>query len=47
MAYAFLLVVALVSGAVSGIIGSGSSIMLLPVLVSQSGPKQAVPAFAS
>src|SRR3954468_16731039 len=46
MAYAFLLVVALVSGAVSGIIGSGSSIMLLPILVSQFGPKQAVPIMA-
>jgi uncharacterized membrane protein YfcA len=44
--YALVLVVALVSGAVSGIIGAGSSIMLLPVLVYQFGPKQAVPIMA-
>ena len=31
---------------VSGIIGAGSSIMLLPVLVFQYGPKQAVPIMA-
>ncbi|MCE9661271.1 MAG: sulfite exporter TauE/SafE family protein [Burkholderiales bacterium] len=46
MAYAFVLVVGLLSGAVSGIIGAGSSIMLLPVLVYQFGPKQAVPIMA-
>ena len=46
MAYAFVLVVGLVSGAVSGIIGAGSSVMLLPVLVFQFGPKQAVPIMA-
>ena len=44
--YAFVLIVGLVSGAVSGIIGAGSSIMLLPVLVYQFGPKQAVPIMA-
>src|SRR4029453_4668092 len=31
---------------VSGIIGAGASIMLLPVLVFQFGPKQAVPIMA-
>ena len=46
MAYLLVLVVGLVSGAVSGIIGAGSSIMLLPVLVYQFGPKQAVPIMA-
>ena len=46
MAYALILLVGLVSGAVSGIIGAGSSIMLLPVLVYQFGPKQAVPIMA-
>jgi uncharacterized protein len=46
VAYAFILIVGLVAGAVSGIIGTGSSIMLLPVLVFQFGPKQAVPIMA-
>ena len=41
-----MLVVGFVSGAVSGIVGAGSSIMLLPVLVYQYGPKQAVPIMA-
>jgi hypothetical protein len=39
-------VVALAAGALSGIIGAGSSIILLPVLVYQFGPKQAVPIMA-
>jgi uncharacterized membrane protein YfcA len=38
--------VGLAAGALSGIIGTGSSIMLLPVLVYQFGPKQAVPIMA-
>jgi uncharacterized membrane protein YfcA len=46
VAYALVLVVGLFAGAVSGIIGAGSSIMLLPVLVFQFGPKQAVPIMA-
>jgi uncharacterized protein len=46
VAYVFVLVVGLVSGAVSGIIGAGASIILLPVLVFQFGPKQAVPIMA-
>jgi uncharacterized membrane protein YfcA len=44
--YVFVLLVGLCAGAVSGIIGTGSSIMLLPVLVIQYGPKQAVPIMA-
>ena len=46
MAYAFVLVVGLFSGMVSGIVGAGSSVMLLPVLVFQYGPQQAVPIMA-
>ncbi|WP_240414969.1 sulfite exporter TauE/SafE family protein [Paenibacillus periandrae] len=44
--YLFVLLVGLVAGAVSGVIGTGSSIMLLPVLVFAFGPKQAVPIMA-
>jgi uncharacterized membrane protein YfcA len=40
------LIVGLVAGALSGIIGTGSSILLLPILVFQFGPKQAVPIMA-
>ena len=39
----FMLVLGLVAGALSGIIGTGSSIILLPILVFQFVPKQAVP----
>lgn len=46
MTYIFVLVVGLAAGALSGIIGTGSSIMLLPILVHQFGPKQAVPIMA-
>jgi len=46
LAYLFVLIVGLAAGALSGIIGTGSSIMLLPVLVYQFGPKQAVPIMA-
>lgn len=45
-AYLFVLAVGLVAGAVSGVIGTGSSLMLLPVLVWAFGPKQAVPIMA-
>ena len=45
-AYAFVLIVGLAAGAVSGIIGTGATIILLPVLVFQFGPKQAVPIMA-
>ncbi|MBO7744727.1 sulfite exporter TauE/SafE family protein [Paenibacillus sp. MWE-103] len=44
--YVFVLLVGLAAGAISGIIGTGSSIMLLPVLVIAFGPKQAVPIMA-
>lgn len=42
----FTLLVGLVAGVVSGVVGTGSSIMLLPVLVWSFGPKQAVPIMA-
>jgi uncharacterized protein len=42
----FILVVGLVAGTVSGIVGTGSSIMLMPVLIYAYGPKQAVPIMA-
>ncbi len=45
-AYVFVLAVGLLAGAVSGVIGTGSSLMLLPVLVWAFGPKQAVPIMA-
>src|SRR5204863_2839030 len=44
--YTFVLAVGLIAGAVSGIVGTGSSIMLVPVLVYQFGPKEAVPIMA-
>src|ERR1700721_1157896 len=44
--YALVLLVGLMSGILSGVIGTGSSIMLLPVLVFAFGPKQAVPIMA-
>jgi uncharacterized protein len=46
LAYFFVLIVGLAAGAISGIIGTGASIILLPVLVFQFGPKQAVPIMA-
>lgn len=46
LAYLFVLAVGLVAGTVSGIVGTGSSIMLVPVLVLAYGPKQAVPIMA-
>jgi uncharacterized membrane protein YfcA len=45
-AYGFVLLIGLAAGVISGIIGTGSSIMLLPVLVFTFGPKQAVPIMA-
>lgn len=44
--YLLVLAVGLAAGAISGVIGTGSSIMLLPVLVMAFGPKQAVPIMA-
>lgn len=46
MSYVFVLAVGLAAGALSGMIGTGSSILLLPILVLQYGPKQAVPIMA-
>jgi uncharacterized membrane protein YfcA len=46
MAYLMVLTVGLVAGTISGIIGTGASIMLVPVLVLAFGPKQAVPIMA-
>jgi uncharacterized membrane protein YfcA len=44
--FLFVLVVGLAAGTLSGIVGTGSSIMLMPVLVYQYGPKEAVPIMA-
>ncbi|MFB9755422.1 sulfite exporter TauE/SafE family protein [Paenibacillus hodogayensis] len=41
-----MLLIGVLAGAISGVIGTGSSIMLLPVLVFTFGPKQAVPIMA-
>ena len=46
MSFLFVLVVGLVAGTISGIVGTGSSIMLMPVLIYEYGPKQAVPIMA-
>jgi uncharacterized membrane protein YfcA len=44
--YAFILAVGLAAGTISGIVGFGSSIMLMPVLVIAFGPREAVPVMA-
>jgi uncharacterized membrane protein YfcA len=44
--YFFVLGVGLIAGIVGGIVGFGSSIMLMPVLVVAFGPRQAVPIMA-
>lgn len=44
--YLFVLVIGLGAGAISGIVGTGASIILLPLLVFQFGAKQAVPIMA-
>ncbi len=46
MGFLFVLTVGLVAGTISGIVGTGSSIMLMPMLVYEYGPKQAVPIMA-
>ena len=46
LAFLFVLIVGLIAGTVSGIVGTGSSIMLMPVLVYAYGPKEAVPIMA-
>jgi len=44
--YIFVLAAGLCAGALSGIIGTGASIILLPILILQFGPQQAVPIMA-
>lgn len=46
MTYALVLIVGLIAGTLGGIVGTGTSIMLLPVLAYSFGPKQAVPIMA-
>lgn len=46
MDFLFVLVVGLIAGTLSGIVGFGSSMMLMPVLVIVFGPLQAVPIMA-
>ena len=44
--YALILVVGYVAGTVSGIVGTGATIILLPVLVFAFGPREAIPIMA-
>lgn len=44
--YTLILLAGLAAGCLSGVIGTGSSILLLPVLVHAFGPQQAVPIMA-
>jgi uncharacterized membrane protein YfcA len=46
MGYLLVLCVGLLAGTLSGVIGTGSSMMLMPVLVMLFGPQQAVPIMA-
>ncbi|SHG90239.1 sulfite exporter TauE/SafE family protein [Pollutimonas bauzanensis] len=46
ISYGLVLALGLIAGAISGVIGTGSSIILLPVLAITFGPKQAVPIMA-
>jgi uncharacterized membrane protein YfcA len=46
MGYLLVLGVGLLAGVLSGVIGTGSSMMLMPVLVMLFGPQQAVPIMA-
>lgn len=46
LTYALVLAVGLVAGTVSGIVGTGATIILLPVLVLVFGPREAVPIMA-
>ena len=46
MSYLLVMVVGLLAGMVSGVVGTGSSIMLMPFLVVCFGPQQAVPIMA-
>jgi uncharacterized protein len=46
MAYLLVLIVGLAAGTLSGVVGTGSSMMLMPILVICFGPQQAVPIMA-
>jgi uncharacterized membrane protein YfcA len=46
MTYVLVLVVGFVAGTVSGIVGTGATIILLPILVFAFGPREAVPIMA-
>jgi uncharacterized protein len=46
LSYALVLAVGLVAGTVSGIVGTGATIILLPVLVFAFGPRAAIPIMA-
>lgn len=46
MTYLLVLIVGLIAGTISGIVGFGTSIMLMPVLVIAFGPREAVPIMA-
>jgi uncharacterized membrane protein YfcA len=46
LSYALILVLGLIAGCIAGVIGTGSSLILLPVLVYTFGPKEAVPIMA-
>src|SRR5438105_11617850 len=46
LGFLFVLTVGLIAGTISGIVGTGSWIMLMPVLIYQYGPKEAVPIMA-
>ena len=46
MTWAAILALGLVSGTLSGIVGFGASIMLMPVLMLAFGPLEAVPIMA-
>jgi hypothetical protein len=46
LGFIFVFIVGLLAGTISGIVGTGSSIMLMPVLIYQYGPKEAVPIMA-
>ena len=43
LSYALVLFVGLVAGTVSGVVGTGATVILLPVLVMVFGPREAVP----
>jgi uncharacterized protein len=46
LGFLFIFITGLIAGTISGIVGTGSSIMLMPVLIYEYGPRQAVPIMA-